>query len=80
MKFVNINAGILLVPMNVKKRRKMVKEIYRPRRCEGMQEGVKYKDLHGPLLILVRVKSRDMKWAGHITGIHFATSRISIVY
>jgi len=48
----NINAEILQVPMDVKKniffygggggvylRRKMVKEIYRLRRCEGMQEG-----------------------------------------
>jgi len=38
-----------------------------------------YKDLHGPLLILVKVKSRDVKWAGHITGIHVATSQISVI-
>jgi len=39
-----------------------------------------YKDIHSPLLILIKVKSREMKWAGHITGIHAATSQIGIVY
>jgi hypothetical protein len=33
-------------------------------------------DFHSPLLILVKVKSREMKWAGHITGIRAAASQI----
>jgi hypothetical protein len=28
----------------------------------------------------VKAKSRDMRWAGHITGIHAATSGINMNY
>jgi hypothetical protein len=62
-------------------RRKMMKGIFRPRRGRnGRRETVMSKDIYSLLLLVVKVKSREMRWAGYITGIHAATSGINMIY